>query len=371
MDDATKELLGSVSDSLQNSCSFNAFEILGVERLENKMRDVMVALLDPNGTHEMGDCYLKLFFSMVLDKPYDGNNVNVYKEKVIKDDRRIDIFITDGGVHIPIEVKIDAGDRENQCLDYYQYAIGSKIYYLTIEGRMPEVYSASGLTSADIEPLSWGASDEGSILKWLDDCIEITHSDKHASVRESMRMFSATIKNFYIKRGKVMENILSSAANVQAAIEISKHIPSLKKHALDRIDETLKDIHGFKSPDTNDIDPYWYRNYVVDENAPIAPLFFRISYSSKKGFDINAFLLTGEKKNGKWGFDSGDSEYRKNFDKINIKGKDKDHWWLCKMPEIIKDRSFHLLFDETKFDGFIDEIYKCYKDFRERGYGNC
>lgn len=142
---------------------FNVFEVLSVQYKEVIMCRMLKDLLDPKGKHGKGNKFLKLFFKVInessgeivsdedLDKSYKSNEIVVDCEHEIDDNRRIDILIRVGARYIPIEVKIYAGEQQNQVHDYLNYCNkmqkqdGSNdktvLLYLTLDGHNPSAYS--------------------------------------------------------------------------------------------------------------------------------------------------------------------------------------------------------------------------------------
>ena len=142
---------------------FNVFEVLSVQYKEVIMCRMLKEFLDPNGKHGKGNKFLKLFFKVInessgeivsdedLDNSYKSNEIVVDCEHEIDDNRRIDILIRVGARYIPIEVKIYAGEQQNQVQDYLNYCNkmqkqeGSNdktvLLYLTLDGHNPSAYS--------------------------------------------------------------------------------------------------------------------------------------------------------------------------------------------------------------------------------------
>ena len=136
--------------------SFNIFDTLGVSSSEVRTHSAFLAeLLDPNGSHGLGDYPLNTFVSLINNlSPIDINpkNAMVYKELGIgtideKYDNggQIDICIKSGEYAIVIENKINAGDQNKQLLRYHRYS--KKKYkdflllYLTLDRHLPSSYS--------------------------------------------------------------------------------------------------------------------------------------------------------------------------------------------------------------------------------------
>ena len=143
---------------------FNVFDVLSVQYKEVIMCRMLKELLDPKGKHGKGNKFLKLFFKVInessreivseeeLDKFYKSNEIVVDCEHEIDDNRRIDILIRIGARYIPIEVKIYAGEQQNQVQDYLNYCNKMQkqeerndkaiLLYLTLDGLNPSAYSA-------------------------------------------------------------------------------------------------------------------------------------------------------------------------------------------------------------------------------------
>ena len=135
---------------------FNIFEIAGIATKEERICRVIYELLSPTGCHYQGSTYLKLFLEKVigiekLDES-ELQSAKVFREFVIPKARRIDLLIRTNRRIIPIEVKINARDREDQCVDYYEHVnrltndFCYPLYYLTRFGSAPEEKSSGDLS---------------------------------------------------------------------------------------------------------------------------------------------------------------------------------------------------------------------------------
>lgn len=135
---------------------FNVFDVLSVQYKEVIMCRMLKELLDPKGKHGKGNKFLKLFFQVIKESKCEivpdedldkSSNVQVSNEYVIDGNRRIDILVKVGTRYIPIEVKIEACDQQNQVRDYLNYCqtkleqSGNKgktvLLYLTLDGHEP------------------------------------------------------------------------------------------------------------------------------------------------------------------------------------------------------------------------------------------
>ena len=142
------KLLNEISTCGGNSCSdsdkYNIFEVLGVEYKEVIMCRFIGNLLEPKGNHGLGTEPLRLFIRNVLhDEDFGGNleEAIITLEDSTDNGRRVDIVIYLKDKIYPIEVKIWAGDQNEQLKDYYKFYFGdnkdAQIYYLTPNGHSP------------------------------------------------------------------------------------------------------------------------------------------------------------------------------------------------------------------------------------------
>ena len=111
VDEAKKSLVPKV----------NIIDILGNTYEEVPNSALLCSIL--NFKHEAIN-FAKDFSEYIIDEEYkdkikNSNLENVYKEFQINEGRRIDILIVFDKFEIIIENKINAGDQENQLLDYY------------------------------------------------------------------------------------------------------------------------------------------------------------------------------------------------------------------------------------------------------------
>ena len=108
------------------------------------------------------------------DKIKNAKFENVYREFQTKEGRRIDILIVFDKFEIIIENKINAGDQENQLLDYYndRYNGEKEIFlvYLTRWKYEASEYSISKETKEELKDKIYYLS-HGDIAKWIENDI--------------------------------------------------------------------------------------------------------------------------------------------------------------------------------------------------------
>jgi hypothetical protein len=197
---------------------------------------VIADLLNPQGKHYKGDVYLKLFWDMVSAKikncpKLNTSNAVVTTEYSIEADRRIDIVIEDGSIFVPIEVKIRAGEQENQIKDYAAYSQkknGDKhipVLYLTPEGKSSETADGNEYIRLTFNK---------DILIWLERCLKANETENTPPVREVLKQLVTAIRSIigYSEDEKmnkeILDLIIQSDETVRTAAEI--------EHALTTID---------------------------------------------------------------------------------------------------------------------------------------
>ena len=221
---------------------FNIFEILNLETNETRTHSAfLAALLDPNGSHGVGDKFLKTFITHCLGgwDDFDTANARVYIEyyigpKTKTTGGRIDILIESCGKAIIIENKIYAGDQECQLLRYRRfgndkYGRGNyKLIYLTLFGNEASDYSVKDdhdELKVDEDYIAIGYDAE--VTKWLDNV-----QPDSPNVRETIVQYAKLIKKFTNQNknmtNKIASTILSNSEFVHGAIEIEKSLTVIK-----------------------------------------------------------------------------------------------------------------------------------------------
>lgn len=162
-----------------NGENFNVFQILGMESAEVKTHSKFLAeLLDPNGSHEQGDKFLKTFIKYINKFVINDENlirINT-KNSLVEVEKsigqitknkggRIDIAISETKNFICIENKIYAGEQENQMLRYYNYVKDNNynfhILFLTLDGHESQTVN---------NDLIYSISYKKHIIEWLELC---------------------------------------------------------------------------------------------------------------------------------------------------------------------------------------------------------
>ncbi len=237
--------------------TFNIFQICDIDKDEVKNCRLIYELLAQKGSHGQGSLYLKLFFDKVLKLPITDLELQkavVYREYLTAANRRIDLVIETKTMFIPIEVKINAGEQENQCFDYYEeakrYNKTVKMYYLTKDGSTPSEYSTGELLQ-DSEARIMTISFAEDILNWLSACLQQTVTIKLAPIREVLLQYMTAIRRFTNQMEdeqsvEIRELLMASPDNMRSAITIQNSLNDAKETLMRNLFQAIEEKVGEK-----------------------------------------------------------------------------------------------------------------------------
>jgi hypothetical protein len=218
---------------------FNIFSITERENFEESTHcRFLYELLSPEGSHYQSDLFLRLFFNDVLKEDYPSSYVHVEREKKITNDSRLDLYIETSEKLYLIEVKIYAGEQDNQIERYCQWAASKagkkyQAYFLTLDGYLP---STAGEYREEVKTLSF----EGDILNWLDHCK--CKVDQIAALREAIEQYRQLLIKITGKGNDNMKELKQLIFNnIEVAYEIDKHLPYVKGEMMKQIFDDIKE----------------------------------------------------------------------------------------------------------------------------------
>jgi hypothetical protein len=210
----------------ENVNNFNIFSVIrkGTEEVGLHSRFIG-ELLDPKGSHNKEDIFLKLFIKQLdirnIDNEVVEGDFNVGIEQLVGDDGRIDLFLESRDELIIIENKIYAADQDGQLQRYSHAAkslYGGKnahLLYLTLYGVSPSGKSLKGESELlrDMEPISQDdvrcISYGKHILPWLELCIREVYDMPH--LRETLVQYK-----------KLVEKLTGKTINKRQQMDITK-----------------------------------------------------------------------------------------------------------------------------------------------------
>ena len=157
-----------------DTSAFNLLSVLQLERYETQThsRIIFFLLNSPCGWDgKVG--FLRLFLQTIniparfLDEPW-----NVYREKVCTGGSgRMDLVLESKNFLAVIEMKVDAGDGDCQLARYVSSCRRKQkehmVYYLTLDGHMPEEQSVRGVAPDRFRCISF----EKEVISWLQGCM--------------------------------------------------------------------------------------------------------------------------------------------------------------------------------------------------------
>jgi len=383
-----RNLLGRTQDLIQQNEklirarkeSFNLFSILNVERREENTHSAFIAeLLKSDGSHLLGNTFLKLFLSTIdplrLEVDFNVDNYEVIVEKNIGNidiqmatGGRIDIYLQDKitGKSISIENKIDAGDQPQQLKRYHNYNLANNtVIYLTLNGSEASKESCVDLkVTADYHCISY----RYHIINWLELCLK--EASDHPILRESIKQYLILTKKLTntleMEGQEGLKRLLIE--NLKEAEYIAENLYVLKKNfrkeIKDKIQSQLEKIlKEFKfhqgAPISHNVSQLW----LAPKNNPENGLWFGIESFGVSGH-LEGKLFVGIND---WGATvpglilNGDNELN-------------DHnWKLSKFLEyegqsIVLNNSDFIanLYKENKTENFVQDIVQQILQFIEQ-----
>jgi len=202
--------------------------VLGMETSEvNTHSQLLAELLNPKGTHGLGDVFLRLWLEQLGIEDFDSSGASCFAEYFIgpvtpTEGGRIDLLIAHKSQRIIIENKIFAGDQVNQLLRYYNFDSKAPLYYLTLFGTAPSMESTGkGQLKPDQYTCISYATD---VLQWLEKCRK--EAADVPVLRETITQYIALIKKLTNQHfdGKMqtqlVNTILQDPDNLTAFLEL-------------------------------------------------------------------------------------------------------------------------------------------------------
>ncbi|MFM5326371.1 PD-(D/E)XK nuclease family protein [Aeromonas veronii] len=158
----------------------------------------------------------------------DAHSIEVRREDLTRSGRRIDFTISTKSHLIGIEMKIDAGDQCNQLNDYYDELFFRaknnervSIFYLTLNGKEPSLYSLGKLPIEHINCISFDIH----ILTWLQKCV--AQAPNESVVKQTLNQYLSLVEKLTHKNSLIpalSTEIAGSTEKMLAALSISEAV---------------------------------------------------------------------------------------------------------------------------------------------------
>lgn len=248
-----KTILEIKQKTNHNRCNdFTVFTALRNETDEKKTHTTFLyEILRPNGTHGMGDAFLKDFFSTVLKIDNYDSSAEIYQEYSFNssDDNsgRIDLLITTTSAWYPIEIKINADDQERQVSRYNKVAKEesdiSKVYYLTLNGCLPSEKSLYNLDAKDVICVSFAKE----IYTWLNNCVVVANLNHAQDVAVAIQQYQTLLMKLTDGQqddaymDAIKKTISASRENYECAAAIERSLVSVRTEKFKKLFEDISD----------------------------------------------------------------------------------------------------------------------------------
>jgi len=174
----------------------NIFQILKISKNEIRHSNFLSWLLDPEGSHKLGDIFLKRFLREVFssDKFFDIDQVDVEgmdlsKVEVLREWKNIDVLIILSDVVVCIENKVYSKEHSNQLKRYKeiienQFPKHKKTYvYLNPDGDSSET------ETEQFQPISYDF-----IVESLERIVSVFGESMNPNVKNYIKDYITTIK---------------------------------------------------------------------------------------------------------------------------------------------------------------------------------
>lgn len=229
---------------------FNIFTALHKENDEVRLHSRFLSvLLSPNGRHNKGDLFLRLFLNEAKIMDFDTSLSEVIPNELNKSEyNEIDIFIVNRikKQAIIIENKIGAGDSNHedrgQLEGYFDLVQriekiskeNIKVLYLTIDRHEPTPASLGKYST--LENMNGITIDyEHEILNWLDSCLK--ECSKKPFLRESIIQYQNLIQHMtnipdIKERLEIRDLIANSEDNLKSAKLLMDNFKHVKWHTV-------------------------------------------------------------------------------------------------------------------------------------------
>lgn len=401
--EATEIIKKHESRKVNSGELFNILDVSGISTDEVKMCRILAEIINPDGSHCMGSAFLEKFVDLVMNIEMDESELSqakVYTEYPTNESRRIDIVIQTPKRFIPIEVKIYATDQAAQCSDYYEYEKGlhkeclSKVYYLTLDGHLPQKSGSKGLTAIEenneiigyeeIIPISF----ENDICRWIDVCLTDDDVLDKTLVYANMLQFKKALEglngNMNTELKKDIKNIISKdSESIRAACSVAESVSDAKTEILAKLFKALENRIASELPELEQLNnEYDYKannysminNYYQMKGSTHPSLIYKFKTIDNERdiwfaieVDYKLFCGFGVAYNNEI-TDEKTTEKNELKQYINLPHYDEGGWWFYWEYLPVHDKKgtyapdfkannevFFRLFDDAYFEEFVDK----------------
>lgn len=238
--------------------------------LENFHSDIICSLLDPSGLHNEGYIFLNIFIEYI-NKSYDRKiDLGKYKNvTVLRERGRLDVWIKDeSSKHsIILENKInDAPDRDDQLLDYYDYAIRKDykvdaVIYLSKNGNKIAPAQNRIIEAPIINVGAFTNTKNDMMSGWLKPCLSAAKNEDSRSFLHQYCKLISHLSNTKMENEirEAFYQFVDQNNAIQTIEDLKNLITALPEYRAEKFGELVTEISPFKKRFR------WQRNYWIFE----------------------------------------------------------------------------------------------------------
>lgn len=210
----------------QTGGNFNIFSILQVDQQAEALGRFLYDLLNPLGSHHLGDLYATLFAKYVLHTTLD-DELQVFRHYLTKDNERIDLVIQTRSQFFAMMLETD----EPVTLPL---KIDTPVHYVTKFGHMP-CYARTKVVTVSFEK---------DIVRFVKQAICHYETIKRPPLREVLLQFLQMLRRMTNQLGdeqqlELKQTLSSSPEMIKSAFAIEKTMQQTKLELIQRIFEDV------------------------------------------------------------------------------------------------------------------------------------
>lgn len=244
---------------------FNLFHLISdVYYRENLHSDILQAIIDPAGSHQHGDLFLRLFLKFLRDRHGVDIEITDYSNaRVFREAGRIDLLICDEGTKkaIIIENKINgAADMDRQLVRYLEkitsglgYTCDAIVYLCLNQKKHPDTPGWTDEEREKVKALlrlvsAYDESDDDLYHGWLKPCVASSDTEVAHVLRQYHQMILKLSRNIMNK--PIMTdfyNLMQDKRHHDSALSLDAMLNDLPAFRCQRvIDAFMHDTGPFK-----------------------------------------------------------------------------------------------------------------------------
>lgn len=230
---------------------FNIFEAVGLRRQEIRHSAFLAFLLDPKGSHGLGDTFVRSFIETVLaEDPLDdshpgGSDVGAWQFQAVtvrRERDNIDILLVDAqhSLAVIVENKIGSGEHGDQLKRYWKL-IRSEYPHWSVRGVF---LTPDGATPSNRHYIAF---DYGRIINLVNAAVATTGLNLLSDVRTLIQHYFQMLGRHVMPESDVAKLARRIYDRHQLAIElILEHRPDRWKDIVRVVERLVKDAPGLK-----------------------------------------------------------------------------------------------------------------------------